>query len=60
MRTGFDNACRFGVEVGRVEADDPGQCLAMSKAAVVAHQAIGVLCRYLDVIAKHGVVADPQ
>ena len=58
MRAGLDHAARFFVQLGRVEADDAGQRLAMGEAAVGRHQPVGVPGRDLDMIAEHGVVAD--
>ena len=58
MRPGLDDAARFLVQLGRVEADHSGQRLAMGEAAVRRHQPVGVPGGDFDVIAEHGVVAD--
>ena len=58
MPAGLDHAARFLVQLGRVEAHDAGQRLAMGEAAVGRHQPVGVPRRDLDMIAEHRVVAD--
>ena len=58
MGAGLDHPARLRVEVGRVEADDAGQRLAVGEAAVRRHQPVGVPRRDLDMIAEHGIVAD--
>ena len=54
----LDHARRFLVQLGRIEADDPRQCLAMGEAAVRRHQPVGVAGRDFDMIAEDRIVAD--
>ena len=60
VRARLDHAARFLVKIGRVEADDAGERLAMGEAAVRRHQPVGVLGRHLDMIAEHRIVPDFQ
>ncbi len=56
----LDHPARFGMEIGRIEAHDPGQRLAMGKARVGRHQPVGMPRADFDVIAKNCVVTDLQ
>ena len=60
VAAGLDHPARFLVQLGRIEADDAGQRLAMGEAAVGAHQLVGMPRRDFDMVAEHGVVADLQ
>ena len=58
VRAGLDDAARFLVQFGRIEADHAGERLAMGEAAVGRHQPVGVPGRHFDVIAEHRIVPD--
>ena len=60
MPAGFDHSRGFGMEVGRIEADNPGKSLAVRESAVLGHQLVGMLRRNLDMIAEHSVVPDAE
>src|SRR5437763_9814131 len=52
MAAGFDHPARFLVQLGRVEADDAGQRLALSEAAAAVPQSVGVSRGHFDVITE--------
>ncbi len=60
VAAGLDHPARFLVQLGRVEAHDAGQRLAVREAAVRRHQPVGMPGRDLDMIAEHRIVADLQ
>ena len=49
---------RLVVKLGRVEADDAGERLAVGEAAVGRHQLVGMPRGHFDMIAENGVVPD--
>ena len=54
-----DPHCLF-VEVGRVEAHDAGQSLAMGETRIRCHQRIGMFGLHLDMIAEHAIMLDAE
>ena len=54
----LDNAARFLVKFGRVEAHHACQRLTVREAAFGRHQSVGVPGRDLDMIAEHRIVPD--
>ena len=58
MRPGLSHLQRRVVQIGRIEAHDAGERLAVREPAIGLHQRIAVFRRHLDMIAEHAIVPD--
>src|SRR3546814_6604276 len=58
MRTRLRHSRFLFMKVGRIEAHRSGERLAMGETTAFPHQRVAVAGGHLDMIAKHGVMAD--
>src|SRR3546814_8060342 len=58
MRTCLRHSRCLFMKVGRIEAHRSGERLAMGETTAFPHQRVAVAGGHLDMIAKHGVMAD--
>src|SRR3546814_17043423 len=58
MRTSLRHSRCLFMKVGRIEAHRSGERLAMGETTAFPHQRVAVAGGHLDMIAKHGVMAD--
>src|SRR3546814_19715637 len=58
MRTSLRHSRCLFMKVGRIEAHRSGERMAMGETTAFPHQRVAVAGGHLDMIAKHGVMAD--